>query len=73
MMDHNEFDFIDDLVQPYFSFLRQLGIEIERGPQESQEFKFPEYLYIPPQSQLDAESAKMNSVSLWYWFLKQLK
>jgi hypothetical protein len=29
MMDHNEFDFIDDLVQPFYNFLRQLGISLE--------------------------------------------
>jgi|LakMenEpi03Aug12_release.lakeMendotaPanAssembly.Ray.scaffolds.fasta_scaffold5962243_2 hypothetical protein len=28
MMDHNEFDFVDDLVQPFYNFLRQLGISL---------------------------------------------
>jgi hypothetical protein len=28
-MDHNEFDFVDDLVQPFFNFLDQLGISTE--------------------------------------------
>jgi hypothetical protein len=28
-MDHNEFDFIDDLVQPFHNFLEQMGIKLE--------------------------------------------
>ena len=28
-MNHNEFDFIDDFVQPFFNFLEQLQIEVE--------------------------------------------
>jgi hypothetical protein len=28
-MDHNEFDFIDDLVNPFYNFLMQLGITLE--------------------------------------------
>jgi hypothetical protein len=27
-MDHNEFDFIDDLIQPYHSFLNQCKISL---------------------------------------------
>ena len=54
-MDHNEFDFIDDLVHPFFNFLTQLGISLE--PEDSKShFKYPENLYIPPQCQLDLES-----------------
>ena len=49
-MDHNEFDFIDDLVQPFYNFLEQLSITLdpdETDPTAGQ-FKFPEKLYIPP-------------------------
>ena len=49
-MDHNEFDFIDDLVQPFYNFLEQLSITLdpdENDPFDGQ-FKFPEKLYIPP-------------------------
>ena len=28
-MDHNEFDFIDDLVQPFYHFLEQMEISLE--------------------------------------------
>jgi len=48
MMDHNEFDFIDDLVQPFFNFLKQLGITLTVKVGEPGHPKFPESLYIPP-------------------------
>jgi fermentation-respiration switch protein FrsA (DUF1100 family) len=28
-MDHNEFDFIDDLIQPFYYFLKQCGIQVD--------------------------------------------
>lgn len=28
-MDHNEFDFIDDLIQPFHQFLKQCKIDVE--------------------------------------------
>jgi hypothetical protein len=70
MMDHNEFDFVDDLVQPFYSFLRQLGISLAVAEGEEGQIKFPEYLYLPPQQQIDAES---NDISFWYWLLKKIK
>jgi hypothetical protein len=56
-MDHNEFDFVDDLVQPFFNFLDQLGISTEvddTDPLKGQ-VKFPERLYIPPKTFTDKE------------------
>lgn len=47
-MDHNEFDFIDDLVQPFYNFLKQLGISLDVKPGENGQMRFPESVYIPP-------------------------
>lgn len=41
MMDHNEFDFMEDLIQPFYNFLKQLNISLAAQPGEGQ-FKFPE-------------------------------
>jgi hypothetical protein len=56
-MDHNEFDFVDDLVQPFFNFLDQLGIstEIDDTDPLKGQVKFPERLYIPPKTFTDKE------------------
>ena len=56
-MDHNEFDFVDDLVQPFFNFLDQLGIstEVEEDDPNKGQIMFPERLYIPPKSFTDRE------------------
>lgn len=42
-MDHNEFDFIDDLIEPFHKFLKQchISVEVEDGETEGV-FKFPE-------------------------------
>jgi hypothetical protein len=48
MMDHNEFDFVDDLVQPFYNFLKQLGISLAVKEGESGQMGFPESVYIPP-------------------------
>lgn len=47
-MDHNEFDFYDDLVDPFTDFLKQLKIDLSVREGEDPILKFPEYLYIPP-------------------------
>ena len=47
-MDHNEFDFIDDLIQPFFYFLKQCGITVEPEEGEKGQLVFPEHLYTPP-------------------------
>ncbi len=54
MMDHNEFDFIDDLVQPFYHFLEQMEIQLdvdEDDPKHGQ-IHFPESLFLPPQDQV---------------------
>ena len=56
IMDHNEFDFYDDLVDPFRDFLRQLNISTAPNPGEDTLFKFAEYLYIPPQAQIEVEN-----------------
>lgn len=58
MMDHNEFDFIDDLIQPFYNFLEQMEIslEVEGSDPHHGQFKFPEHLFLPPQDQLEREN-----------------
>jgi hypothetical protein len=70
-MDHNEFDFVDDLVQPFFNFLDQLGIttEVEEDDPTKGQLRFPERLYIPPKSFTDQEG--QTTQSLWSWLLSK--
>ena len=70
-MDHNEFDFVDDLVQPFFNFLDQLGIttDVEDDDELKGQIKFPERLYIPPKSYTEQEG--QASPSLWNWLLSK--
>ena len=49
-MDHNEFDFIDDLVQPFYHFLEQMNITLEAEEDDPNhgQINFPESLFLPP-------------------------
>ena len=49
-MDHNDFNFMGDLILPFFNFLKQLGITTE-AEQGQGHFKFPEFIYLPPGNQ----------------------
>ena len=55
MMDHNEFDFMEDLIQPFYNFLKQLNISLVPKPDCGQ-LKFPEYIYLPPANQRAREA-----------------
>ena len=56
-MDHNEFDFIDDLVQPFYHFLEQMEISLdaEKDDPNNGQFHFPENLFLPPNDQVERE------------------
>ena len=49
-MDHNEFDFIDDLVQPFYHFLEQMDIALDAYEDAFNhgQINFPETLFLPP-------------------------
>lgn len=51
-MDHNEFDFVDDLIQPFYNFLEQLGITVapEKDDPHFGSLRFDEKLYLPPKN-----------------------
>ena len=72
-MDHNEFDFNEDLVDPFRDFLKQLRIDLSQKQGESALIKFPEELYLPPTSQLEHEQNNKSSSSLWYWIIRKFK
>ena len=55
-MDHNEFDFYDDLTTPFLDFLFKSGINMEM--EMSSRFPYgriviPKEAFIPPQNLLD--------------------
>ena len=47
-MDHNEFDFYDDLSLPFSGFLIQCGINVSPLPNESGIFEPPFELFEKP-------------------------
>jgi len=65
-MDHNEFDFIDDLIQPFYYFLKQSGIQVDLEEGE-EKIRFPENLYEPPH---DFPKENTNS-NMWNWLIRK--
>ena len=72
-MDHNEFDFIDDLVQPFYHFLEQMNITLdaeENDPNHGQ-INFPESLFLPPDDQVEREMVQAKRMTMWGWLLQK--
>ena len=72
-MDHNEFDFIDDLVQPFYHFLEQMNInlEAEEDDPDHGQIHFPETLFLPPEDQVEKELVQAKSMTMWGWLLQK--
>mmetsp|Transcript_27363 Transcript_27363/g.26424 ORF Transcript_27363/g.26424 Transcript_27363/m.26424 type:complete len:143 (+) Transcript_27363:840-1268(+) len=66
-MDHNEFDFIDDLIKPFYYFLRQCSISVDADEGSKGSIEFEEQLYIPPAD----FPKKSNTGSMWNWVLRK--
>ena len=73
MMDHNEFDFIDDLVQPFYNFLEQMDIKLDADDDDPThgQFNFPESLFLPPNNQVEKELQQAKRTTLWGWVLSK--
>lgn len=72
-MDHNEFDFIDDLVQPFYNFLEQMNLTLDPmadDPKNGQ-INFPEHLFLPPKDMVEREVEMAKRTTLWGWVLSK--
>lgn len=67
-MDHNEFDYVEDLVQPFAKFLKQCGIVTDTSKGEKMIKDFTEDLFIPPK---DFPKENKNN-SLWNTILRKM-
>lgn len=66
-MDHNEFDYVEDLVQPFAKFLKQCGIVCDTSKGDKEIKDFTESLFVPP-----ADFPKENkNYSLWNAILRK--
>ena len=72
-MDHNEFDFIDDLVQPFYHFLENMNISLEADENDPYhgQIHFAEHLFIPPADQVEKELLQAKSMTMWGWLLQK--
>lgn len=54
MMDHNEFDFVEDLISPLHNFMLEVNIDVKpaAGDEKNGQIQLPEDLYMPPPSWL---------------------
>ena len=49
-MDHNDFDFCEDLVTPYFHFLKQVGINTKEPKSAHLQMRIPEEYFVIPKA-----------------------
>ena len=66
-MNHNEFDFIDDLVHPFHSFLQRCMIPLAPAEGTDGQIDFHEQLYLPPKYLETPEPER----GVWNWFIKK--
>jgi esterase/lipase len=59
-MDHNDYDFFDDLALPLANFLLQCGIDVMKTPHL--EAAFPIDSYVPPENLQSVSSGRMNTI-----------
>lgn len=61
-MDHNEFDFVEDLISPLHNFMLEVNIDVKpaAGDEENGQIQLPEDLYMPPPSWLKQEIELMK-------------
>ena len=64
-MDHNEFDFFEDLSQPFYLFLLQCGISVQPTPSASH-VKFDEKLFQRP-----GDFPEGKNSSTWNKFIRK--
>lgn len=61
-MDHNEFDFFDDLSLPFSAFLIQCGISVFPDSVSSAFLSLPANLFAPPDTPQNTNKGRMNSI-----------
>ena len=61
-MDHNEFDFFDDLSLPFSAFLIQCGISVFPDSISSAFLSIPANLFAPPDVPENRNQGRMNSI-----------
>jgi len=49
-MDHNDFDFCEDLITPFYHFLRQCGISTREPKTAFDQMKIPTEYFITPKA-----------------------
>ena len=56
-MDHNDFDFYDDLITPFYHFLRQMQISMKEPLSAHSQFKIPHEYFVIPKAYLQRSAA----------------
>lgn len=64
-MDHNDFDFDGDLIDPLIEFFKQIGIRLNKSSSSYRQIKFPEDCYFPTASIVDYEKKLIKSSIIW--------
>ena len=63
MMDHNEFDFVEDLISPLHNFMLEVDIDVKPDPEDKNNGRLilPEELYSAPPKWRQNEFEQMQA------------
>ncbi|CDW79049.1 UNKNOWN [Stylonychia lemnae] len=64
-MDHNDFNFDDDFVEPITEFFKQIGLRLNDVNETFRGIKFQDDYYFPPKSIVDYEKKIVKSSIIW--------
>lgn len=65
-MDHNDFDFDNDFLEPMYAFFKQVNMNMEDVDENLYEaLNFPDEYYFPPNSVINYEKKLIKSSIIW--------
>jgi hypothetical protein len=65
-MDHNDFEFDDDFVEPIFEFFKQMNLKMNEVDESIYEaLNFPDEYYFPPLNVITDEKKLIKNSIIW--------
>ncbi len=65
-MDHNNFDFDEDFIEPVFEFFKQIGLKTDEVEESTVEgLQFSDDYYFPPNTIVGYEKKLIKTSIIW--------
>ena len=64
-MDHNDFDFDEDFIEPLFEFAKQINLKFDEIDPTSAPLNFNDDYYFPPPNIISYEKKLIENSIIW--------